>query len=183
MRIALLTGPSGAGKTFVAYQLRTQFDCFSYDDLMRDSIDEAFPGHAVDKWDKQIWLDNSSHLDPVAALRRAFDWLGQRPLLVEGWQLRESVWRDAILALARSRAQTPTVASLFMIRPTLDLLVRQRAESKREYHRRHATVADCQKQIEIHEKLYHEQPWQGALVQRATKEESLEAVRAFLSVP
>jgi len=69
MRIALLTGPSGSGKTFVADQLRTQFDCLSYDRLMRDSIDHAFPDHAGDKWDKQIWLNNSDRLLPRSSAR------------------------------------------------------------------------------------------------------------------
>jgi dephospho-CoA kinase len=65
MKITLLTGPSGSGKTFVADRLRGEFDCVSYDRLMRDSIDEAFANHAGDKWDKQIWLDNGDRVDLV----------------------------------------------------------------------------------------------------------------------
>ena len=72
MRIALLTGPSGSGKTFVADKLRTEFDCLSYDRLMRDSIHEAFPKYAGDKWNKQIWLDNRDRIDLIAAFDRAF---------------------------------------------------------------------------------------------------------------
>jgi ribose 1,5-bisphosphokinase PhnN len=74
MRIALLTGPSGAGKTFVADQQRTQFHCLSYDRLMRDSIERAFPHRAGDKWDKQVWLDNSDRIDLVRTLEPAFTW-------------------------------------------------------------------------------------------------------------
>src|SRR5580704_18047035 len=154
MRVALLTGPSGVGKTFVADQLRTQFDCLSYDRLMRDSIEVAFPNHAGDKWDKQIWLDNSDRVNLFRAFEHAFVWSGRRPLLVEGWQLRERVWRQAILDLATSRAQAPIEPKLFVIQPPLELLVSERAQSKHEYHRRHANAADCQRQITIHERLY-----------------------------
>jgi hypothetical protein len=132
MKVALVTGPSGSGKTFVADQLRTQFDCLSYDRLMRDSIDETFPNHAGDKWDKQIWLDNRDRLDLVAAFTSAFAWEGTRPLIVEGWQLRETAWREAILSLATLRAQGPVMAKLFLIRPTPELLLNQRALSKHE---------------------------------------------------
>jgi adenylate kinase family enzyme len=52
MKIALVTGPSGSGKSFVADALRADFDCLSYDRLMRDSIDQTFPSHSGDKWDK-----------------------------------------------------------------------------------------------------------------------------------
>ena len=31
MKIALVTGPSGSGKSFVADQLRDDFECLSYD--------------------------------------------------------------------------------------------------------------------------------------------------------
>jgi hypothetical protein len=180
MRIALLTGPSGSGKTFIADQLRSQFDCLSYDRLMRDSIDEAFPNHAGDKWDKQIWLDNSNRIDLVAAFAGAFGWSGKRPLLVEGWQLRERVWRQAIIDLATSRAQAIKL-KLFVIQPPLELLVNERAQSKHEYHRRHADAADCRQQIEIHERLHREQPWNGDVCRLAKKEAAVEAVRVFLS--
>jgi len=181
MKIALLTGPSGAGKTFVADQLRSQFDCLSYDRLMRDSIERAFPTHTGDKWDKQIWLDNRDRLDLVAAFQAAFGWTGKRPLIVEGWQLREDVWRNAVLDLAAARAEEAVRAELFVIQPALELLLNLRAHSKHEYHRRHADAADCQRQIEIHERLYREQPWHGDVAQLATKEEALEAVRVSLS--
>jgi nicotinamide riboside kinase len=181
MRIALLTGPSGSGKTFVANQLRSKFDCVSYDRLMRDSIDEAFPNHAGDKWDKQIWLDNSDRVDLIRAFARAFNWPGQRALLIEGWQLRERVWRQAILDLATSRAQAPIKPKLFVIQPALELLVSERARSNHEYHRRHANAADCQRQIAIHERLYREQPWGGGVSRLATKESAVEGVRKFLS--
>ena len=181
MRVALLTGPSGSGKTFVADQLRKQFDCVSYDGLMRDSIDQAFPDYPGDKWNKQIWLDNGHRINLPAALERAFTASGRRPLLVEGWQLRESLWRDVILSLAVSRAQSPITAKLFVIRPTPELLLSQRAASVHHYHRRHATAVDCQRQITIHETLYREQPWRGELVQLETTAESCEAVHAFLS--
>ena len=181
MRIALLTGPSGSGKTFVADHLRAEVDSVSYDRLMRDSIERAFPDHHGDKWDKHVWLDNSDRLDLGAVFARAFTSSGKRPLLVEGWQLREQVWRRAILDLATSRAQAPIKPKLFVIQLTLELLVSERAQSKHEYHRRHADAADCRRQIEIHERLYREQPWDGDVSQLATKEEALEAVRVFLS--
>jgi hypothetical protein len=181
MRIALLTGPSGAGKTFVADQQRTQFHCLSYDRLMRDSIERAFPHRAGDKWDKQVWLDNSDRIDLVRTLEPAFTWQGSRPLLVEGWQLRERVWREAILTLAGYRTCTATTTALFLIQPSLERLVSERARSRHEYHRRHAEVADCQRQIEIHERLYWEQPWHGDIVRLPTKEEAVDAVREFLS--
>jgi hypothetical protein len=181
MKIALLTGPSGSGKTFVADQLRTTFDCVSYDRLMRDSIDDAFPNHAGDKWDKRIWLDNSHRLDLVAAFVNAFVWSGKRPLLVEGWQLREHIWRQAILDLGASRVQAPIKPKLFAIQPTLELLLRERAQSRHEYHRRHADADDCRRQIAIHERLYREQSWDGDVCRVAKKEAALEAVRVFLS--
>ncbi len=180
MKIALLTGPSGSGKTFVGDQLRTQFHCLSYDRLMRDSIDEAFPNHVGDKWDKQIWLDNSDRLDLIGAFTTAFAWTGKRPLVVEGWQLRETVWREAILNLAAIRAQAPVAPKLFLIRPTLELLLSQREKSKHDYHRRNANRADCEEQIARHEKLYREQPWAGELVELKTKEAAVDAVRDFL---
>jgi adenylate kinase family enzyme len=181
MKIALLTGPSGAGKTFVADQLRTQFDCLSYDRLMRDSIQEAFPEHDGEKWDKQVWLDNSDRVDLVRAFERAFAWSGKHSLLIEGWQLRERVWRQGILDLATSRAQAPIEPELFVIQPTLELLVSERAHSKHEYHRRHADIADCQRQTAIHERLYREQPWDGDVCRLPTKEAAVDAVRVFLS--
>jgi adenylate kinase family enzyme len=181
MRIALLTGPSGSGKTFVADHLRTQFDCLSYDRLMRDSIERIFPNHSGDKWDKQIWLDNSDRLDLVAAFQAAFGWTGKRPLIVEGWQLRESVWRNAVLDLAAARTEEAVRPKLFVIQPTPELLLSLRARSKHEYHRRHATIADCVEQIAIHAKMDLEQPWDGDVAQLATKEEAVEAVRIFLS--
>ncbi len=176
MRIALLTGPSGSGKTFVADQLAAQFDCLSYDRLMRDSIERSFPNHVGDKRDKQIWLDNSLRLDLVAAFSAAFAWTGTRPLVVEGWQLRESVWRDAILDLAAAHADEAVQPKLFVIQPTLELLLSLRARSKHEYHRRHATIADCLQQIATHERLYREQPWNGDLSRLATKEETCSGI-------
>jgi hypothetical protein len=180
MKIGLLTGPSGSGKSFVANQLRSDFDCLSYDRLMRDSIERTFPNHA-DKWDKQIWLDNSHKLNLVAAFAPAFAWSGTQPLLVEGWQLRESVWRNAILDLAAARAEAAVLPRLFVIQPTLELLLSLRARSRHEYHRRHASVADCREQIEIHAKMELQQPWQGAISRLPTKEAAVEAVREFLS--
>jgi hypothetical protein len=181
MRIALLTGPSGCGKTFVGDTLRAEIDCLSYDRLMRESIEAVFPIHARDKWDKQVWLDNSDPVDLVRAFEREFVWSGRQPLLVEGWQLRERVWRQAILDLAASRAHDPIELKLFVIQPTVELLVSERAQSKHEYHRRHADAADCQRQIEIHERLYRERPWNGDVSWLARKGEALEAVRVFLS--
>ena len=176
-----MTGPSGSGKSFVADALRADFECLSYDRLMRDSIEQAFPDHAGDKWDKQIWLDNRHRVELPAAFEAAFVWTGKRPLIVEGWQLRESFWRNAILDLAKARAGGPVSPQLFMIRPTLELLVRQRAESDKDYHRRHANTADCLDQIAIHEKMSLEQPWHGEMRRLSTKEEAVEAVRRFLS--
>jgi hypothetical protein len=181
MKIALLTGPSGAGKTFVADGLRAEFECVSYDHLMRDSIEHAFPKHRGDKWDKQIWLDNRDCLDLVAAFNAAFKWTAKRPLIVEGWQLRESVWRNAILELAMARVGGTPNSKLFIIRPTLELLLSQRAQCKHEYHRRNANLADCEEQIARHEKMYREQPWHGELVQLETKEAAVEAVREFFA--
>ena len=148
---------------------------------MRESIDEAFPNHLGDKWNKQIWLDNGDRIDLIAAFGRAFEWSGKRPLLVEGWQLRERVWRQAILDLAASRAQALIEPKLFVIQPTLELLLSERARSKHEYHRKHADADDCRRQIAIHERLYREQPWDGDVCRLATKEAALEAVRVFLS--
>jgi adenylate kinase family enzyme len=169
IKIALVTGPSGSGKSFVVDQLRGDFECLSYDRLMRDSIEQAFPNHIGDKWDKQIWLDNSRWLDLVAAFTTAFAWTGTRPLVVEGWQLRETVWREAILNLAAMRARVPVTPKLFLIRPILELLLSQRETSKHEYHRRNANLADCKEQIARHEKLYREQPWHGELAMLQTK--------------
>jgi hypothetical protein len=104
-----------------------------------------------------------------------------RPLLVEGWQLRERVWRRALLDLATSRARDPINPKLFVIQPTLELLLRERAQSKHEYHRRHSDADDCRRQIAMHERLYREQPWDGDVCRLATKEAALEAVRVFLS--
>jgi hypothetical protein len=181
MLIALVTGPSGSGKSFVADRLRADFECVSYDRLMRDSIEQAFPNQSGDKWDKQIWLDNRDRLDLVAAFRAAFEWTGKRPLVVEGWQLRESVWRDAVLDLAAARGEEAVRPKLFVIQPTLELLVSLRARSQHEYHRRHATLADCLEQIAIHAKMDLEQPWQGDISRLPTKEAAVEAVREFLS--
>jgi adenylate kinase family enzyme len=181
MNIALVTGPSGSGKSFVADQLRASFECVSYDRLMRDSIEGTFPSHLGDEWDKQIWLDNSHRVDLVAAFKPAFEWTGKRPLLVEGWQLRESVWRNAVLNLAAARSDEAMRPKLFVIQPTAELLLSQRSESKYEYHRRHATVADCAEQITIHEKMDLEQPWHGEVTRLATKEATANAVREFLS--
>ena len=179
MKIALVTGPSGSRKTFVADQVRADFECISYDLLMRDSIERTFPKHVGDKWDKQIWLDYSGRLDLVAAFTAAFAWTGTRPLVVEGWQLRETVWRAAILNLAAIRARGPVAPKLFLLRPTLELLLSQREKSKHEYHRRNANLADCEEQIGRHEKLYREQPWHGELAALQTKEATVEAVREF----
>jgi len=179
MRIALVTGPRGSGKSFVADQLRGDFDCVSYDVLMTDSIERTFPNHVGDKWDKQIWLDNSHRLDLAAAFMTAFAWTGTRPLVVEGWPLRETVWRDAILELSTLRARGPVAPKLFLIRPTLELLVSQRAQSKHEYHCRNSNLADCEEQITRHEKMYREQPWHGEFIQLETKEAAAEAVREF----
>jgi hypothetical protein len=181
MKIALVTGPSGSGKSFVADQLRGDFECVSYDLLMRNSIEQAFPNHVGDKWDKQIWLDKRDRLDLVAAFTTAFAWTGARPLVVEGWQLREAVWREAILELAAIRAQGPVAPKLFLIRPTLEVLLSQRALSKHEYHRRNANHADCEEQMARHEKLYREQPWHGEFASLETKEAAVEAVREFFS--
>jgi hypothetical protein len=181
MRVALLTGPSGCGKTFVADRLRPQVDCLSYDRLMRDSIDDTFPSHGGDKWDKQIWLDNSHRVDLVAAFKPAFEWTGKQPLIVEGWQLREAVWRNAVLDLAAARAEEAVRPKLFVIQPTPELLLSLRARSQHEYHRRHATLADCAEQIAIHAKMDLEQPWQGDISRLPTKEAAVEAVRDFLS--
>jgi hypothetical protein len=148
---------------------------------MRESIDRTFPDHIGDKWDKQIWLDNSDRIDLVIAFECAFAWSGNRPLLVEGWQLRERVWRQAILDLATSRARARIKPKLFVIQPALELLLRERAQSQHEYHRRHADADDCRRQIAIHERLYREQPWDGDVCLLATKEAALEAVRVFLS--
>lgn len=181
MKIALVTGPSGSGKTFVAEQLASECECLSYDRLMRDSIERSFPEHVGDKWDKQIWLDNSHRLDLVEAFTAAFAWTGTWALVVEGWQLRESVWRNAILDLAAARAEEAVRPKLFVIQPTLELLLSLRARSKHEYHRRHATIADCSEQIAIHAKMALEQPWEGDVSRHSTKEDALEAVRKFLS--
>jgi hypothetical protein len=181
MKIALVTGPSGSGKSYVADRLRADFECVSYDLLMRDSIEQAFPNHVGDKWDKQIWLDNRDHLDLVAVFQAAFCWTGKRPLVVDGWQLRESVWRNAVLELAAARAEEAVRPRLFVIQPALELLLSLRAGSKHEYHRRHATIADCLEQIAIHERLWREQPWHGDIVRLPTKEEAVEVVREFLS--
>jgi len=180
MKIALVTGPSGSGKSFVADQLRPDFECVSYDRLMRDSIERTFPKHVGDKWDKQFWLDNRDRLDLVAAFTTAFAWTGTRPLVVEGWQLRETVWREAILSLATICARGPVAPKLFLIRPALGLLLSQRVESQHQYHRRNANLADCEEQIARHEKLYREQPWRGELAVLQTKEAAVEAVREFL---
>jgi adenylate kinase len=181
MKVALVTGPSGSGKSFVADSLRSDFDCLSYDRLMRDSIDHTFPNHNRDKWDKKIWLDNKERLDLVAAFGAAFTWTGKRPLLVEGWQLRESVWRNAVQSLAEARVGEAVQPKLFVIQPTIELLLSQRSESKYEYHRRHATVVDCVEQIRIHQKMDLEQPWHGDVTRLSTKESTAEAVREFLS--
>jgi hypothetical protein len=182
MKIALVTGASGCGKTYVADALRANFESVSYDRLMRDSIERAFPAHLGDPWDKQIWLDNQHRLDLPAAFDGAFIWSGERPLIVEGWQLRETVWRDAVLTLATRRAKRPVQAALFLIRPTLELLLRQRADSNKDYHRRSATLSDCRNQLAIHGRMEVEQPWHGEQIATATKEEAVEAVRQFLSV-
>jgi adenylate kinase family enzyme len=181
MNIALVTGPSGCGKTFVADQLHGDFDCLSYDRLMRDSVEDAFPNHVGDKWNKQIWLDNSHRVDLVAAFQAAFEWSGKRPLIVEGWQLRETVWRNAVLDLATNRSESALRPKLFVIRPTVELLLSQRAQSKWEYHKRHADVADCEHQIAIHTKMDLEQPWHGDFVSIPTKEEAVGAVQEFLA--
>jgi hypothetical protein len=118
-------------------------------------------------------------LDLVAAFTTAFAWTGTRPLAVEGWQLRETVWRDAILELATLRARGPVAPKLFLIRPTLELLLSQRALSKYEYHRRNANLDNCEEQIKRHETMYREQPWRGELVSLETKEAAVEAVREF----
>ena len=70
---------------------------------------------------------------------------------------------------------------LFVIQPTLERLLSQRSESKYEYHRRHANVADCIGQITIHEKMDLEQPWHGEVTRLPTKEATAKAVREFLS--
>jgi adenylate kinase family enzyme len=181
MKIALVAGPSGSGKSFVADQLRGDFECVSYDLLMRNSIERTFPNHVGDKWDKQIWLDNSHRLDLVEAFTAAFAWTGTRPLVVEGWQLRESVWRNAVLDLAAARGEEAVRPRLFVIQPTLELLLSLRARSQHEYHRRHASIADCLEQIAIHAKMDLEQPWQGDISRLPTKEAAVEAVREFLS--
>jgi hypothetical protein len=182
MKIALVTGPSGCGKSYVAESLQAEFQSVSYDRLMRESIEQAFPDHQGNRWDKQIWLDNQHRLDLPAAFEGAFAWSGKRPVIVKGWQLRESVWRDAILTLAARRAKRPVHARLFLIRPTLELLLRQRTDSIKDYHRRSATLSDCRNQLAIHERMEVEQPWRGEQIAIATKEEAVEAVRQFLSV-
>ena len=93
--------------------------------------------------------------------------------------MRETVWRDAILSLAAIRARGPVAPKLFLIRPTLELLLSQRAQSEHEYHRRNANLADCEEQLARHEKLYRGQPWQGELAEHQTKEATVEAVREF----
>jgi hypothetical protein len=181
MKIALVTGPSGSGKTFVADALAEGFDRISYDRLMRDSIEKAFPNHVGDKWDKNIWLDHCDRLDLVAAFSAAFNWTANRPLIVEGWQLRESVWREAVIDLATMRSENSVAAKLFIIRPSLELLMKQRAESKHAYHRRHASAADCRQQMAIHERMDLEQPWRGEICRVGTKEEAVKVVREFLA--
>jgi len=146
-----------------------------------DSIERTFPNHNGDKWDKHTWLDNSDRLDLVVAFQAAFGWTGKRPLIVEGWQLRESVWRNAVLDLAAARVEEVVQPKLFVIQPTPELLLSLRARSKHEYHRRHATLADCVEQITIHAKMDLEQPWHGDVSRLATKEDAVEAVRVFLS--
>ena len=42
-------------------------------------------------------------------------------------------------------------------------------------------VADCEQQIAIHAKMDREQPWRGDIARLETKEQALEAIRAFLS--
>ncbi len=148
MKIALVTGPSGSGKSFVADQLRGSFECVSYDRLMRNSIERTFPNHVGDEWDKQIWLDNSQRLDLVAAFAPAFTWSGTRPLVVEGWQLREKLWRNAILDLAAARAEVAVLPRLFVIQPTLELLLSlPRSQptriSSKARDRRRLRAADC----------------------------------------
>lgn len=60
-------------------------------------------------------------------------------------------------------------------------LLSQSAESKYEYHRRHATIADCMEQVTIHAKMDLRQPWHGDACRLATKEDAVEDVRVFLS--
>jgi len=42
MKIALVTGPSGSGKSFVTHKSFADCECLSYDHLMRGSRKQAF---------------------------------------------------------------------------------------------------------------------------------------------
>jgi hypothetical protein len=180
MQIALLTGPSGSGKTFVIEALPNDFERLSYDQLMGDSLKHAFPQYIGEQWDKRIWHDNKYRLDLREAFKPAFKWSGERPLIVEGYQLRESVWRKAVLDLARARTKSSMNVKLFVIRPALELLMRQRAESKYDHHKKAASIANCIDEIAQHEKMYVEQPWDGEVIYSWTKQAAVEAVRTFL---
>jgi hypothetical protein len=179
MKIALVTGPSGCGKSFVTDKLATDFDCLSYDRLMRDSLNGTFPHYVGDEWDKRIWQDNRHRLDLRAAFKPAFTWAGKRPLIVEGFQLRETVWRKAVLDLAKVKSES-IHPRLFIIQPTPELLMKLRSESGNGYHKENANLEHCVKEIAHHERMYAEEPWTGELSRHQSKEETVDAVRAFL---
>jgi hypothetical protein len=147
--------------------------------LMRESLKHAFPHYVGDEWDKRIWHDNRYRLDLAAAFKPAFAWTGKRPLVVEGYQLREGVWRKAVLDLARSKSNAID-AKLFIIQPTAEELMKQRLESGNGYHKRNANIGHCLEELVRQEKMYVEEPWCGDMSRHRTKEETLDAVRAFL---
>jgi hypothetical protein len=180
MKIALLTGPSGSGKTFVLRALPDHIDRLSYDHVMRDSLKHAFPQYIGDQWDKGIWHDNRYRLDLREAFRPAFKWSGESPLCVEGYQLREKIWRKAILDLAHEKGEVSP--KLFVIQPKLNTLMEERAKSGNEYHRKHADAGNCIEALAHHEKMYLEQPFGGAVDRFATKDDALKGVLEFLSI-
>ena len=181
LKLALLTGPSGSGKRYVKENINSLCECLSYDNLMAESVKVSFPHFIDDKWDKSVWHENRFRLDLTTAFSGAFTWMGNKPLLVEGYQLRETVWRKVILDLARKKVGNEIEAKLFIIAPTLDQLLAWRRSSSDEYHNANANVEHCVNEIAMHNRMYVEQPWEFEIQRTETKEEALGAISDFLS--
>lgn len=188
MKVAIVTGPSGAGKTYVHDSLKechgATVSLVCTDRLLREAIRIAFP--LIDPKSSV-----SSVLDACKGFSLEIDWtkavsLASQKLMIDqsdryaicGALFREPRWRRPLLSglgISESREQR-----VFAIMPGPLQLQEQRNGGKR-FHRSRAGLRCCKRDLKVTRKLLNLRHEKLCWEEFQHSSDALRAVRAFLT--